>query len=67
MTPIQAIILLYAGMLIENPEKRKQFMGLINSAGASIEKTVNGFMSKGGAVKNEPAETTAPDEPTEFR
>lgn len=66
MTPIQAIILLYTGMLIENPEKRKQFMGFVNSAGASVEKAVNGFMSKGG----EPQKESEPDnepESTEFR
>lgn len=64
MNPLQAIILLYAGMLIESPDKRKSFMDFINGAGAEVEKAVRSLMNKGGEPKDEPPEQP---EPTEFR
>lgn len=64
MPIIPVLALIYAGMLIENPKKREQFMGFVNEAGVSIEKAINSFMSmeKGGETKNEAPEP----EPTEF-
>jgi len=65
MIPIQALVFLYAGMLLESPERRKQFMQFVNGAGTEIEKVIKEFGDKGGAVKDEPVETAA--EPEEFR
>ena len=64
MIPIQAIALIYAGMMIESPERRKQFMTFINSSGANIEKTINNLTSKGGVANDDEA---AAEESTEFR
>lgn len=61
----QILTLLYAGMLLESPQKRQQFMGFINNAGVSVEKIISNSMNRGGAV-NVP-EPAAPEEPAEFR
>lgn len=53
----QIIALLYAGMLIESPQKRQQFIGFLNNAGVSVEKIVNNFTNKGGVAKDVSAAT----------
>jgi len=65
MPLLQVLGLLYAGTLIENPEKRKKFIGIINGASVSIEKAVNGFMGKGG-VADEPTVVSS-EETTDYR
>lgn len=67
MIPIQAAIFLYAGMLIESPKRREQFITLLNGAGTEVEKMINNFASKKGAANNAPIETTTAEESTEFR
>lgn len=67
MIPIQAAIFLYAGMLLESPKRREQFMKFLNGAGTEIEKMAESFTGKGGAVKNVPVETASEPESTEFR
>lgn len=62
----QVLMLLYTGMLLESPQKRQQFMGMMNSAGLSVEKVISGLMSKGGAV-NVPNDTATTEESTEYR
>lgn len=65
MPLIQILGLLYAGALIENPEKRKKFISLMNSASVSVEQAIGGFMSKGGVVDN--GTTNVNEESTDFR
>jgi len=64
MIPLQAVALIYAGMLLESPTRREQFTKFLNGAGAEVEKMVGNFTSKGGVAKDD---TAAAEEPTEFR
>lgn len=71
MIPFQSLIYLYAGMLLESPERRAQFMKFLNGAGTEVEKMLNGVIgnkgvNKGGAVKKDESENTAISEPIEF-
>jgi len=65
MPLLQVLGLLYAGTLIENSEKRKKFIGIINDASVNIEKALNGFMGKGGVV-DEPT-VVSNEETTDYR
>lgn len=58
------IALIYMGMLIESPQKRSQFMGLVNNAGVSMENAIKGFT--GSSTPNLPPVEVAPDE-SEFQ
>lgn len=62
MIPLQALALVYAGMLLESPVRREQLTKLLSGAGAEIEKVVKNFSEKAGETKNESPEP----EPTEF-
>lgn len=64
MIPLQALALIYAGMLLENPARREQLTKLLNGAGAEVEKVVKNFSEKAGEQKYESPEQS---EPTEFR
>lgn len=62
---IPALALIYAGMLIESPTKRQQFMNFANGAGASVEKVINKVsdgIKDSGEANNESPEP----ESTEF-
>lgn len=64
MFPLQAVLLLYGGMLIESQEKRKSLMTFLTVAGAEINKAVDGLTKKAGEI---PSDTPELPEPTEFR
>lgn len=64
MIPLQAVALIYAGMLLENPARREQLTKFLNGAGAEVEKVVRNFSEKAGDSKNESPEKP---ESTEFR
>lgn len=67
MIPLQALVFMYAGMLLESPERREQLIKFMNSAGAEVEKMVGNITSKGGASNNESVDSALNEEPTEFR
>lgn len=64
MFPLQAAILIYTGILIESPEKRKSLMTFLNGAGAEVNKAIDGLSKKAG---DKPNDTPELPEPTEFR
>lgn len=62
MIPLQALALVYMGMLFESPARREQLTKFLNSAGAEVEKVVKNFSEKAGETKDESPEP----EPAEF-
>lgn len=64
MVPIQTILLLYTGMLIESPQRREQLMKFFDGAGKEVEKVVNNFSKKKPVTKNDTE--PEPTEPAEF-
>lgn len=61
MNPIGILALgLIGGVLLENPEKRKKVMTLINKTGESVQGVVSELIPKGGvAVESEKLQATA--------
>ena len=60
MNPIGILALgIFGGIILENPEKRKKVMALINKTGQSVQGVVGELIPKGGvALESEKLQAT---------